>query len=843
MTTDRIKPMPIEQELKTSFLDYSMSVIVSRALPDVRDGMKPVHRRILFAMHELGLHKNRAYRKSAAIVGETMGKYHPHGDSAIYDTLVRMAQPWSLRYPLVDGQGNFGSVDGDSAAAMRYTESRMEAITALMMADIEKQTVNMADNYDGSQKEPTVLPSAIPNLLVNGSYGIAVGMATSCPPHNLTEVCDAVIHFIDHPNATPGDLMRFVKGPDFPTGGIICGAEGIREAYLTGRGRLTVRAKVAVEAKKDSGKERLIIQEIPYQVNKSKLIEDIAELVKSKTVEGITDLRDESDKDGMRVVIELRKGEEPEVILNQLYKHTQLQATASVIMLALVNNTPRVLNLREMIYYYVQHRAEIIERRTRFDLRQAEDRAHIVEGLLRAIDHIDEVIAIIRESRDTDDAQARLMERFGFTVVQANAILAMRLRRLTGLEREELESEYQALQKEIERLRRILSSEQTILAEVRREMVEIRDKFGDARRTAILDELGEFRVEDLIADDVMVVTVSNQGYIKSLPIDTYRKQRRGGKGVTGMETKEEDFVKDLFIASAHQYMLFFTTKGRLHWRKVHELPRGGRTAKGRAIVNLLSLGEGERVTACLPVRDLNEEGRFVFMVTRKGTVKKTALKAFSNPRATGIIALDLDRDDELWEAQLTSGHDNILIATRNGLAIRFPETDVRPMGRNARGVIGIRLKSGDFVVGVSLADDDKTVLSVTENGFGKRTCVGEYSTHHRGGQGVINIKTGGRNGYVVSVDTVDDDDELVIISTTGDVIRTSVKDIRTVGRNTMGVTIKKVAPGEKVASVARALADTKEEKVTESAPTEVNVAPADRPVSDAADYTEEEEGE
>ena len=739
MTTDRIKPMPIEQELKTSFLDYSMSVIVSRALPDVRDGMKPVHRRILFAMHELGLHKNRAFRKSAAIVGETMGKYHPHGDSAIYDTLVRMAQPWSLRYPLVDGQGNFGSIDGDSAAAMRYTESRMESITALMMADIEKQTVNMADNYDGSQKEPTVLPSAIPNLLVNGSYGIAVGMATSCPPHNLTEVCDAVIHFIDHPGATPGDLMRFVKGPDFPTGGIICGAEGIREAYLTGRGRLTVRAKVAVEAKKDSGKERLIIQEIPYQVNKSKLIEDIANLVKSKTVEGITDLRDESDKDGMRVVIELRKGEEPEVVLNQLYKHTQLQSTASVIMLALVNNTPRVLNLREMIYYYVQHRAEIIERRTRFDLRQAEDRAHIVEGLLRAIDHIDEVIAIIRGSRDTEDAQASLMDRFGFSVVQANAILAMRLRRLTGLEREELEAEFRALQEEIARLRLILSSDKTILAEVRREMVEIRDKFGDARRTAILDELGEFRVEDLIADDVMVVTVSNQGYIKSLPIDTYRKQRRGGKGVAGMETKEEDFVKDLFIASAHQYMLFFTTRGRLHWRKVHELPRGGRTAKGRAIVNLLSLGEGERVTACLPVRDLNEEGRFVFMVTRKGTVKKTALRAFSNPRATGIIALDLDKDDELWEAQLTSGHDNILIATRNGLAIRFPETDVRPMGRNARGVIGIRLKSGDFVVGVSLADDDKTVLSVTENGFGKRTCVGEYSTHHRGGQGVINI--------------------------------------------------------------------------------------------------------
>ncbi|HDP33759.1 MAG TPA: DNA gyrase subunit A [Candidatus Hydrogenedentes bacterium] len=819
---ERIKPVAIEQELKTSFLDYSMSVIVSRALPDVRDGLKPVHRRILYAMHELNLSKGRPYRKSAAIVGETMGKYHPHGDSAIYDTLVRMAQEWNMRYPLVDGQGNFGSIDGDSAAAMRYTESRMESITALMLADIEKQTVNMADNYDGREKEPTVLPSAIPNLLVNGSYGIAVGMATSCPPHNLTEVCDAIVHLIDHPEATSKDLMRFIKGPDFPTGGIICGRAGIRDAYLTGRGRATVRAKVAVESRKDGSKERIIIQEIPYQVNKTRLIENIASLVQNKTVEGITDLRDESDKDGMRIVIEVRKGEEPEVILNQLYKHTQLQVTASIIMLALVNNTPRVLNLRDIVFCYIQHRAEIIERRTRFELAQAEARAHIVEGLLKAIDNIDEVIAIIRGSSDTEEAQKKLMERFEFSEAQANAILAMRLRRLTGLERSELEQEYRDLLKEIERLRNILSSEKTILVEVRKEIIKVRDTYGDARRTEILDELGEFRVEDLIADENMVVTVSNQGYIKRLPVTTYRKQRRGGRGVTGMETKDDDFVRDLFIASAHQYMLFFTNLGRVYWRKVHELPKASRTARGRAIVNVLNLSAEEVVTAFLPVRDLNEEGRFVFMVTKRGIVKKTALKAFSNPRAAGIIALDLDKGDELWDALLTFGNDNILIATNKGLAIRFPEKDVRSMGRTARGVIGIRLQDDDYVVGVSLAEDEKTVLSVTENGYGKRTKVGEYRLQHRGGQGIINIKTTERNGNVVAMLTVDDDDEIVLVATDGVVIRTGVIGIRTIGRNTQGVKIMTPQSGAVVSAVARALGERKEEVATESAPAEVD---------------------
>ena len=844
---ERIKPIAIEHEMKTSFLDYSMSVIVSRALPDVRDGLKPVHRRILFAMHELGLTKGRAFRKSAAIVGETMGKYHPHGDSAIYDTLVRMAQPWNMRYPLVDGQGNFGSIDGDSPAAMRYTESRMEAITAEMLGGIEKETVDMTDNYDGSVKEPVVLPSAIPNLLVNGSYGIAVGMATSCPPHNLTEVCNAVVHLIDNPDCTARDLMRFVKGPDFPTGGIICGTTGIRDAYLTGRGRVTVRAKVAVESMRDGGgKEKLIIQEIPYQVNKSKLIEDIAELVRSKTVEGITDLRDESDKDGMRVVIEIRKGDEPEVILNQLYKHTQLQATASIIMLALVNTVPRVLNLRELIYYYVQHRAEIIERRTRFELRQAEDRAHILEGLLKAIDHIDEIIAIIRGSADTDEARANLIARFGFSEVQANAILAMRLRRLTGLEREELVNEYRDLLKEIERLRHILSSEKTILAEVRREILIVREKYGDERRTELLDELGEFRVEDLIADENMVVTVSNEGYIKRLPVSTYRKQRRGGRGIAGMETKEEDFVKDLFIASAHQYMLFFTNRGRVHWRKVHELPKAGRTARGRAIVNVLNLGDGERATAFLPVRDLDEDGLFVFMVTSRGVVKKTALKAFSNPRAAGIIALELDEGDELIDTQITSGGDNILIATHEGLAIRFPEKDVRPMGRTARGVIGIRLNEGDYVVGVSLAQDDRTVLSVTENGFGKRTLVEEYRLQHRGGQGIINMKTTDRNGNVVAMLTVDDDDEIVLVATDGVVIRTSVKDIRTIGRNTQGVKVMTPQPGATVTAVARALGEKKEEEATESAPAHVDGSAGQNGKAaggDDAAYDEDDEGE
>ena len=809
MARDDIKPITIEHEMQKSFMEYSMSVIVSRALPDVRDGLKPVHRRILYVMQELGLVKGRAFRKCASIVGETLGNYHPHGDSSVYDALVRMAQEWNMRYPLVDSQGNFGSIDGDNAAAYRYTEARMESITADMMADLDKETVDHQDNFDTRLKEPTVLPSAFPNLLVNGSYGIAVGMATSCPPHNLTEVCNAIVHFIDNPKATPNDLMQFVTGPDFPTGGVILGRKGIKDAYRTGRGRLKVRGRVAVETKKDGGqgKQSIIIQEIPYQVNKLRLIESIADLVRSKTIEGITDLRDESDKDGMRVVIELRRGEEPEVVLNQLYKHTQLQATASIIFLALVNNQPKVLNLAELIHYYVEHRAEIIERRTRFLLDKAEARAHILEGLLKAIDHIDEIIKIIRASADRDDARDKLMVAFGFTLIQANAILAMRLRQLTGLERDELQSEYADLLKEIERLSSILASQKNILSVVRDEILAVKEKHGDERRTDILDEEGEFNIEDLIADENMVVTVSNEGYIKRLPVSTYRKQKRGGRGVSGMDTKEEDFVKDLFIASAHQYMLFFTNMGRVYWRKVHELPKMSRTARGRAMVNLLSLAGDETVTAFLAVRDLHEEDKFVFMVTRKGTVKKTALKAYSNPRANGIIALDIDKGDELMDVQLTSGGDNVLIATYKGMAIRFPETDARPMGRTARGVIGIRLAEDDYVVGMSLAQDDRTVLSVTEHGFGKRTQVGEYRLQHRGGSGIINIKTSERNGNVVSMMTVDDNDELVLVATDGIVIRTSVKDIRTIGRNTQGVTVMKPQAGAKVSAVAKAVPD------------------------------------
>jgi len=810
---ERITPVAIEHELRTSFLDYSMSVIVSRALPDVRDGLKPVHRRILYAMSELGLASNRPYRKSALIVGDTMGKYHPHGDSAIYDSLVRMAQDWNMRYPLVDGQGNFGSVDGDNPAAMRYTESRMAPIAAELLADIDKGTVDKQDNYDGSLQEPRVLPSAIPNLLVNGAYGIAVGMATSCPPHNLSEVCDAVVHTIDHPEVTSDGLMQFIKGPDFPTGGVICGVEGIVEAYRTGRGRVIVRAKASVESNKKTGRDAIIVHEIPYQVNKSRLIENIAGLVRHKTIEGITDVRDESDKDGMRIVIEVRKGDEPDVILNQLYKHTQMQDTISIIMLALVNNMPRVLCLHELVALYIQHRAEIVERRTRFDLDKAERRAHILEGLLKAIDHIDAVIETIRNSKDADTARANLMERFTFSQEQAQAILAMQLRRLTGLEREELEAEYADLLKLIETLKHILSSEKTILAEVRKEILEIKKKYGDERRTDIISGLSEFTVEDLIADEDMVVTVSNQGYIKRLPVSTYRKQRRGGRGVAGMDTKEEDFVKGLFIASAHQYILFFTNLGRVYWRKVHELPRAGRTARGRAMVNLLSLGGEERVTAYLPVRDLREEGKMVFMVTSKGIVKKTPLAAFGNPRATGIIAIGLEPGEALIDVQTTSGSDNILIATHKGMAVRFPEKDVRAMGRTARGVIGIRLQEGDNVVDMSLAADDMTVLSVTENGFGKRTKVGEYRLQHRGGSGIINIKTTTRNGNVVGMVTVDDRDEIVLVSTDGIVIRMAVKDIRTIGRNTQGVKLMNPSPGARVSAVARAVPEAKEEEV------------------------------
>lgn len=836
---ERITPMPIEQEMKTSFLDYSMSVIVSRALPDVRDGLKPVHRRILYVMHEAGLRYNASFRKCATVVGDALGKYHPHGDQSVYDAMVRMAQEWNMRYPLVAGQGNFGSVDGDSAAAYRYTEAKMAAISNEMLADIEKDTVDMRDNYDGRLQEPVVLPSAIPNLLVNGSYGIAVGMATSCPPHNLSEVSDAIIHMIDFPEATTRDLMRYVKGPDFPTGAIICGTSGLLETYQTGRGRVTVRARTFIEKTKSTDKDAIIVTELPYQVNKARLIENIARLVQEKTIEGITDLRDESDKDGMRIVIEVRKGEEPEVILNNLFKHTQLQDNSSIIMLALVNNAPKVLSLAEMIRYFIKHRAEIVERRTRYDLKKAEDRAHIVEGLLKAIDHIDEVVHTIRTSPDVDVARANLMAKFAFTEIQAQAILAMQLRRLTGLDRDELQKEYADLIKLIEMLRHILSSEKTILAEVRKETEAIRAKYGDARRTEILGDLGEFRIEDLIADEPMVVTISKDGYIKRLPLATYRKQGRGGQGVAGGSTNE-DFVKDLFVASAHQYLLFFTTRGRCYWRKVHELPKASRTAKGRYISNFLALDKesNESVTTCLPVRDLDNkdaiEGMMVFMVTELGTVKKTPLKDFSNPRTAGIIAIDLEEHDTLIDVQLTTGNDNILIATRNGLAIRFPEKDVRAMGRQAHGVKGIDLDNEDRVIGVSLAKDDMTVLSVCENGRGKRTEVGEYRVQHRGGKGIINIKTQ-VNGPVIGMLTVDDLDEIVVVRMDGKLIRVPVADMRAIGRNTQGVWIMKTTDDAKIVAIARAVGASKEDAMTSSVEVDETTTSTDDETPDDTD--------
>jgi DNA gyrase subunit A len=824
---ERIQPVPIEQELKVSYLDYSMSVIVSRALPDVRDGLKPVQRRILYVMHEMGLAHNRPFRKCAAIVGDTLGKYHPHGDSSVYDALVRMAQDWNMRYPLIEGQGNFGSIDGDSAAAYRYTEARLAPIAAEILADIEKNTVDMVENFDQRLLEPKVLPSAIPNLLVNGCAGIAVGFSTNLPPHNIAEICDAVAHYIDHPESTVDDLARFVQGPDFPTGGIICGRDGIRQSYRTGRGRLIVRGRVSIETAEKGGKQSVVITEIPYQVNKSTLIDSIAKLVREKKLDMVADLRDESDKDGMRIVIELKRNEDPKILINQLYKFTELQKSYAVLMLALVNNTPRVLNLRELVHYYVEHRADVVERRTRFDLQKAEERAHIVEGLLKAIEHIDAIIALIRNSKDADEARDRLIAEYGFTIPQANAILAMRLRSLTSLEREELEKEYRELQKEIERLKKILSSRENLLAEVKKEILAVKEKYKDSRRTDIVNHVEDISIEDLIADEMMVVTISNEGYIKRLPVTTYRKQQRGGKGVTGMETKDEDFVKDLFVASALEYILFFTNKGRVYWRKVHELPQAGRTSRGRSIRNLLNLDTGaeengkgkknvpEKVTATLNVRNLEDDSMYVFMVTRRGIVKKTNLTAFSNPRSTGIIAIELEEGDELIDVQLTTGKDNVLIATHKGIAIRFPEEDVRPMGRSARGVIGIRLDPDDYVVGMSVArDDTTTVLSVSEYGYGKRTEVGEYRLQHRGGSGIINMKTTERNGNVVAMLTVSDKDDIVVVSTDGNVIRMSVKGIRTIGRNTQGVRIMTPAPGARVSAVAKAVVEDQDETET-----------------------------
>jgi DNA gyrase subunit A len=794
----------IEDEMRKSYMDYAMSVIVGRALPDVRDGLKPVHRRVLFAMNELGNDWNKPYKKSARVVGDVIGKFHPHGDSAVYDTIVRLAQDFSMRYPLVDGQGNFGSVDGDSAAAMRYTEVRMNRLAHELLADIDKETVDFGPNYDDSLQEPLVLPCKFPNLLVNGSEGIAVGMATKIPPHNLREVIDALIGVIDDPKIGFEELLQKVPGPDFPTGGFILGREGIREAYRTGRGIIQMRARALIETQKKSERQAIIVTEIPYQVNKARLIEKIAELVKEKKIEGISDLRDESDRDGMRIVIELKRDSIPQVILNQLYKMTQMQSSFGIIMLAIVNGQPRVLTLREVLDKFIEHRKEIVTRRCIFDLKKAEARAHILEGLKIALENIDEVIQIIKSSASSSEAKERLMARFAFSDIQAQSILDMRLHRLTGLERDKIIAEYNEILALIKRLKEILASDVEILKIITEELVEIREKYGDDRRTEIVERTGELSLEDLIVEEDMVVTVSHTGYIKRNAVSLYRAQRRGGKGKTGMRPKEEDFVERLFIASTHSYILVFTDKGKVYWLKVHEIPQGGRASRGKAIVNLLQVEPGEKVMTILPVKEF-VEGKYIVTATQKGTIKKTELMAYSHPRAGGIIALTIDEGDSLIAARLTDGHQDIILASHDGKSIRFPEENCRPMGRTARGVRGMSLEGGDRVIGMQVVTDttSASLVTVTENGFGKRTDIGEYRVQSRGGKGIITIKTSDRNGKVVDIKLVDDSQDLMFITDQGKLLRTAVGHIRIIGRNTQGVRFMVLEEGERIVAVAQ----------------------------------------
>lgn len=803
--TGKVVPIDINEEMKHAYLDYAMSVIVARALPDVRDGLKPVHRRILYAMHSLGLTPDKAHRKSAYIVGEVLAKYHPHGDVAVYDALVRLAQDFACRYPLVDGHGNFGSVDGDSAAAMRYTEARMAKISLEMLVDIEKETVDFIPNYDEKTEEPTVLPSRIPNLLINGSAGIAVGMATNIPPHNLAEVIDGVIMLIDNPEADVQDIMTVIKGPDFPTGGKIMGREGILSAYRTGRGTIKVRAQTLIE-KTNNGKNCIIVNEIPYQVNKARLIEKIAELVKDKKIDGISDLRDESDRRGMRIMIELRRDANPQVILNQLYKHTQMQDSFGVNMLALVDGQPQVLNLKQVLFYYLEHQKDVIVRRTRFDLRKAEERAHIVEGLRIAIAYLDEVIKIIRSSRNTELAKKALCEKFGLSERQAEAIVEMRLKQLTGLEREKLEQEYKELVSKIAYLRSILESEKKVLDIIKKELLVIKKKFGDPRRSFISNEVVALGTEDLIPEEDVVITITNQGYIKRIPLDTYRNQRRGGRGVMAMGTKTEDFVRHLFVTTTHHFFLFFTNQGKVFRLKVHEIPEAGRQAKGTAIVNLLYIGGDEKITAVIPVKEFDSE-QYLFMATRHGLVKKTSLDQYDTSRRDGIIAISLNEEDQLVDVKLTSGEEQIVLATKRGQAIRFPEEQVRPMGRNTRGVRGISLAANDEVVGMETVRPDAYLLTVTANGFGKRTLLTEYRAQTRGGKGVINIKVNKRNGHVVAVQVVNGKDEIMMVSAEGIAIRFSAEDISKIGRATQGVTLMRLGQGDYVVAVARVLTD------------------------------------
>ncbi len=791
----------IEEEMKDSYINYAMSVIVGRALPDVRDGLKPVHRRILFAMKELSLEHTKAYKKCARITGEVLGKYHPHGDMAVYDTLVRMAQDFSLRYPLVDGQGNFGSIDGDAPAAMRYTEARLSYITDWMLFDIEKNTVDFMPNFDESLQEPRVLPACLPNLLVNGSSGIAVGMATNIPPHNLKEVTGAVAYVIDNPECGPGDLIKYVKGPDFPTGGIIRGIEGVRQAYTTGRGLIKIHAKAVIEEQKN-GKESIVVKEIPYQVNKSSLIEAMADLIQEKKIDGITDLRDESDKDGMRIAIELRRGANAQIVLNQLYKHTQMQQTFGVIMLALVDGRPRVLNLKEILQEFVKHRKEVVVRRTRFDLEKAQERAHILEGLKIALKELDRIIRIIKQSANPQVAKEELMKKLELSDRQAQAILEMQLQRLTHLERDKIDKEYLEVIKKIELYKAILASEKKVLEIIKDEMKSLSEKFGDERRTSIVAEVEELEIEDLIAEEDVVITISHAGYIKRLPVSSYRKQRRGGKGVTGAEMKEEDFIEHLFIASTHDYILYFTDKGIVHWLKVHEIPEAGRLSKGKAIINLLSLSQGEKISAFVPVREF-KEGQFLMMATKNGLVKKTTLAEYSHPRKGGIIGIGLEAKDELIEVVLTSGNEEMLLATREGKAIRFKESQVRDMGRSAKGVRGVNLGKKDAVIAMKVVKPDGTVLTVTQEGFGKRTSFKEYRLQSRGGKGITNIKITKKNGEAVCMQSLTDKDEIMLITEKGMIVRSPVKDIRATGRSTQGVRLMRLETGDKVSSAAK----------------------------------------
>ncbi|MEX2145972.1 MAG: DNA gyrase subunit A [Candidatus Rokuibacteriota bacterium] len=807
MPNDRQINAPIEEEMRKSYLDYAMSVIVGRALPDIRDGLKPVHRRVLYTMSLLGLAWNRGYKKSARVVGDCMGKFHPHGDSAIYDTLVRMVQDFSLRYPLVDGQGNFGSIDGDPAAAMRYTEARMARIAHEMLADIDKDTVDFVPNYDDNEQEPVVLPARIPNLLVNGSAGIAVGMATNIPPHNLTEVVNALIMLIDEPATAIETLMTVVTGPDFPTAGYIVGNAGIRDAYTTGRGSLTIRAKANFE-KGRGGREAIIITELPYQVNKATLIEKISELSKEKKIGGIAEIRDETNREGIRVVLELGRGEIPDIVLNQLFKHTQMETSFGIIMLALVDRRPQIVTLKQMLEAFIKFRREVVTRRTRYDLARAEERAHILAGLRKAVEHLDLVIRIIRGADSPDAARDALMTQLELSEIQAKAILDMRLQRLTQLERHKIVEEHEQVLALIEELKGILASDAKLMAIIRQELIAIRDQYGDARRTEIIDKTTDLTIEDLLADEEMVVTITRSGYIKRTHVESYRSQRRGGKGVQGMETKEEDIVEDLFIASTHSYLLFFTNKGKVHWLKVHEIPEGGRQAKGKAMVNILSLGEGEMVATCVPVRNFDAGGGFILFATRQGKVKKTELEAYSHPRAGGIQAIGLEDGDEVITARRTDGNREVMIATKRGMIIRFNEEEARPMGRGAAGVRGIEVDDGDEVIAGDVVQEGVTILTITERGHGKRTPLDEYRLQGRAGKGIIDIKTGGRNGNVVSMLQVRETDDILVITTKGKMIRFHVAEVSSQGRNTWGVRIMDLDPDDKVGSVARVDVET-----------------------------------